>query len=306
MVRLTRIYTRLGDDGDTHLGDMSRARKDSPRVAAYGDVDELNAAIGVARTRPIAPRADGWLEVIQNDLFDLGADLCVPPDDGESGRLRIAPAQVERLERWCDEVNDDLPDLASFVLPGGSPGAAALHHARTVCRRAERSTVTLAGASRSRRRRWRTSTGCRTCCSSWRARRTATRAATCCGSPGRAAPASALGAREADPPGVAVDLGQAHLQLLARLGAALERATTAGSATWTVALPSRTSTTTAAKRSPSRPASTAASTRSTAARSAFLSRPPASAMIAGTASNPASTHSGGRRPAQWARTISLA
>lgn len=144
MVRLTRIYTRLGDDGDTHLGDMSRVRKDSARVVAYGDVDELNAAIGVARTHPLAPSADAWLEIVQNDLFDLGADLCVPPGDGERGRLRVSPAQVERLERWCDEVNGDLPDLTSFVLPGGSPGAAALHHARTVCRRAERSTVHLA------------------------------------------------------------------------------------------------------------------------------------------------------------------
>jgi cob(I)alamin adenosyltransferase len=146
MVRLTRIYTRLGDDGDTHLGDMSRVRKDSPRVVAYGDVDELNAAIGVARTLPLAPSAAAWLGVIQNDLFDLGADLCVPPDDGERGRLRIVPSQVERLERWCDEVNDRLPDLTSFVLPAGSPGAAALHHARTVCRRAERSVVALGDA----------------------------------------------------------------------------------------------------------------------------------------------------------------
>ena len=144
VVRLTRIYTRLGDGGDTHLGDMSRVRKDSPRVVAYGDVDELNAAIGIARTHALAPAADGWLEVVQNDLFDLGADLCVPPDDGERGRLRVVPSQVERLERWCDEVNETLPDLTSFVLPGGSPAAAALHHARTVCRRAERSTVALA------------------------------------------------------------------------------------------------------------------------------------------------------------------
>ncbi len=144
MVRLTRIYTRLGDEGETHLGDMSRVRKDSARVVAYGDVDELNAAIGVARTHPLVAPADAWLEVVQNDLFDLGADLCVPPDDGRRGRLRTAPAQVERLERWCDEANEGLAELASFVLPGGSPGAAALHHARTVCRRAERSTVTLA------------------------------------------------------------------------------------------------------------------------------------------------------------------
>jgi cob(I)alamin adenosyltransferase len=146
VVRLTRIYTRLGDEGDTHLGDMSRARKTSPRVIAFGDVDELNAAIGVARAQGLAPVADGWLALVQNDLFDLGADLCVPPGASDRPRLRVRPAQVERLERWCDEVNDQLPDLTSFVLPAGSAGAAALHHARTVCRRAERSAVALADA----------------------------------------------------------------------------------------------------------------------------------------------------------------
>ena len=144
MVRLTRIYTRLGDAGDTHLGDMSRARKTSARVVAYGDVDELNAVIGVARAQGLAPVTDGWLTRVQNDLFDLGADLCVPPGEADGARLRVDPAQVERLERWCDEVNDGLPDLTSFILPAGSPAAAALHHARTVCRRAERSTVALA------------------------------------------------------------------------------------------------------------------------------------------------------------------
>ena len=146
MVRLTRIYTRLGDEGDTHLGDMSRARKTSPRVVAYGDVDELNACVGVARAQGLAPAVDGWLALVQNDLFDLGADLCVPPGETGGGRLRVHAAQVERLERWCDEVNDRLPDLTSFVLPAGSPGAAALHHARTVCRRAERSAVVLGDA----------------------------------------------------------------------------------------------------------------------------------------------------------------
>ena len=146
MVRLTRIYTRLGDEGDTHLGDMSRARKTSARVVAFGDVDELNAAIGVARAQGLPPATDGWLAQIQNDLFDLGADLCVPPGDAGGARLRVHPAQVERLERWCDEVNELLPDLTSFILPAGSPGAAALHLARTVCRRAERSTVALGDA----------------------------------------------------------------------------------------------------------------------------------------------------------------
>jgi cob(I)alamin adenosyltransferase len=151
VVRLTRIYTRLGDGGDTHLGDMSRARKTSARVVAYGEVDELNAAVGVARTHPLPPGADPRLEAIQNDLFDLGADLCVPgtaAEDGEGGRgrLRVDAAQVARLERWCDEWNEGLPDLTSFVLPAGSPAAAALHLARTVCRRAERAVVALADA----------------------------------------------------------------------------------------------------------------------------------------------------------------
>lgn len=144
MVRLTRIYTRLGDEGDTHLGDMSRARKTSARVVAFGDVDELNAVIGVARSQGLAPSSDGWLALVQNDLFDLGADLCVPSGEADGARLRMHPAQVERLERWCDEVNDQLTDLTSFILPAGSPAAAALHHARTVCRRAERSSVALA------------------------------------------------------------------------------------------------------------------------------------------------------------------
>jgi cob(I)alamin adenosyltransferase len=148
VVRLTRIYTRLGDGGDTHLGDMSRARKTSGRVVAYGDVDELNSAIGVARAEGLPEPVDGWLRVVQNDLFDLGADLCVPGADGaaEGARLRVSIAQVERLEAWCDEVNETLEPLASFVLPGGTRAAAALHLARAVCRRAERSAVALADA----------------------------------------------------------------------------------------------------------------------------------------------------------------
>jgi cob(I)alamin adenosyltransferase len=146
VVRLTRIYTRLGDEGDTHLGDMSRARKTSPRVVAYGDVDELNAVIGVARAQGLPPEVDGWLATVQNELFDVGADLCVPPGEGERSRLRVTASQVERLEALCDEVNETLPDLTSFVLPAGSAASAALHHARTVCRRAERSAVALADA----------------------------------------------------------------------------------------------------------------------------------------------------------------
>ena len=149
MVRLTRIYTRLGDEGDTHLGDMSRARKTSARVVAYGEVDELNAVVGVARAQGLPPEVDGWLATVQNELFDVGADLCVPSGGEEEGgrsRLRVAASQVERLERLCDEVNATLPDLTSFVLPAGTPAAAALHHARTVCRRAERAAVALADA----------------------------------------------------------------------------------------------------------------------------------------------------------------
>ena len=144
MVRLTRIYTRTGDGGDTHLGDLSRVRKTNVRVEAYGDVDELNAVIGVARQAALPAGHDAWLAQIQNDLFDLGADLSVPHggDEGRS-RLRVTDAQVTRLEGWCDAVNEGLPELTSFVLPAGAPGSAALHHARTVCRRAERAVVAL-------------------------------------------------------------------------------------------------------------------------------------------------------------------
>ena len=128
MVRLTRIYTRLGDDGQTHLGDMSRVGKDSARVAAFGDVDEANSAIGVARAVGVGDAADAWLARVQNDLFDVGADLCTP-DDPSAARspLRVTAAQVTRLEEWCDEANAALEPLASFVLPGGTPAAAALH-----------------------------------------------------------------------------------------------------------------------------------------------------------------------------------
>lgn len=145
MVRLTRIYTRLGDDGDTHLGDMSRVGKDSARVAAYGDVDEANSALGVARAVGVGAAADAWLARIQNDLFDVGADLCTPQDPAaEHPPLRVTADQVARLEGWCDEANAALEPLASFVLPGGTHAAAALHTARAVVRRAERAVVALA------------------------------------------------------------------------------------------------------------------------------------------------------------------
>ena len=144
-VNLTRIYTRLGDGGETHLGDMSRVPKTHPRIEAYGTVDELNALVGVALTLPDLPDAQReWLRRVQNDLFDLGADISVP-EGGERERLRVTPEQTEWLEHVCDEVNAGLPKLRSFVLPGGSPAAAQLHVCRTVCRRAERRTLEVEG-----------------------------------------------------------------------------------------------------------------------------------------------------------------
>jgi cob(I)alamin adenosyltransferase len=137
-VNLTRIYTRLGDGGDTHLGDMSRVPKTHPRIEAYGVVDELNAHIGLTLTVDGLPaRYADWLRRIQNDLFDVGADLSVPAG-GERERLRLAAEQVAWLEEACDEVNAGLEPLRSFVLPGGTAAAAHLHVCRTVCRRAER------------------------------------------------------------------------------------------------------------------------------------------------------------------------
>ncbi|HET8976679.1 MAG TPA: cob(I)yrinic acid a,c-diamide adenosyltransferase [Solirubrobacteraceae bacterium] len=137
-VNLTRIYTRLGDGGETHLGDMSRVPKTHPRIEAYGTVDELNAQIGLALT--VAGMPDDyrqWLAHIQNDLFDVGADIAAPAT-GERERLRVLPEQTRWLEERCDEVNATLKPLRSFVLPGGTPAAAHLHVCRTVCRRAER------------------------------------------------------------------------------------------------------------------------------------------------------------------------
>lgn len=140
-VRLDRIYTRGGDAGDTSLGDGSRVRKTDGRIEAYGAVDEVNCAIGFATvTAPAEFRP--WLERIQNELFDVGADLSVPLEDPKP-RLRIEAAQVEGLERLCDEVNARLEPLRSFVLPGGTEAAARLHLARTACRRAERAAVAL-------------------------------------------------------------------------------------------------------------------------------------------------------------------
>jgi cob(I)alamin adenosyltransferase len=142
-VHLTRIYTRTGDQGDTRLGDMSLVRKDNLRVNAYGEVDELNAVLGVVRLQELPEGWDQRLGQVQNDLFDLGADLAVPMA-AEGSHLRIAAERVTGLETWCDEVNDTLGPLDSFVLPGGTAAAAHLHVARTVCRRAERAVVMLA------------------------------------------------------------------------------------------------------------------------------------------------------------------
>jgi cob(I)alamin adenosyltransferase len=148
MVRLTRIYTRGGDRGETSLGDGSRIAKHALRVAAYGTVDEANAAIGLARLHA-AGEADAMLARIQNDLFDLGADLCTPEEGRRAaGALRIAAAQVGRLEAEIDAMNRALAPLDSFVLPGGSAAAAHLHLARTVVRRAERLVSELAAAEK--------------------------------------------------------------------------------------------------------------------------------------------------------------
>jgi cob(I)alamin adenosyltransferase len=145
MVYLSRIYTKSGDSGETGLGDGTRVPKDHPRVAAYGSIDELNSVLGLLLQHLEAtPHAD-LLRNIQNDLFDAGADLCVPAplDEPPDKSLRIQPQQSKRLEAAIDRLNERLQPLRSFVLPGGTPAAAWCHLARTVCRRAERDVVTL-------------------------------------------------------------------------------------------------------------------------------------------------------------------
>ena len=148
MVKLNKIYTRTGDDGTTGLVDGTRLGKDALRVRAYGDVDETNSVIGLVRLHLENRRLDDMLSRIQNDLFDLGADLATPlPNEGEAESeyaLRMAASQTSRLEAELDALNADLAPLDSFVLPGGHPPAAYLHQARTVCRRAERICVALA------------------------------------------------------------------------------------------------------------------------------------------------------------------
>jgi cob(I)alamin adenosyltransferase len=144
MPRLTKIYTRTGDDGSTGLGSGTRVSKTAPRIEAYGTVDELNAQVGVVRTlRPAAELVEP-LASIQNELFHAGADLCIPEaDKGAMPGPRIEPRHVERLERLIDRLNAELPPLANFILPGGTPAAAAMHVARAVCRRAERDVIRL-------------------------------------------------------------------------------------------------------------------------------------------------------------------
>jgi len=147
MVTLNRIYTRSGDSGSTRLATGAQVSKSDPRVEAYGAVDETNACVGLARV-PAAGDLDAILARIQNELFDLGADLSTPPkaDEAEGAVLRVLDSQVARLEGEIDALNAELPPLTSFILPGGTPAAAALHLARTVCRRAEREAIRLAEA----------------------------------------------------------------------------------------------------------------------------------------------------------------
>jgi cob(I)alamin adenosyltransferase len=142
-VRLTKIYTRGGDAGETSLGDGSRVSKLDARIAAFGTVDELNAVVGLVLAGSCPDEIRGVLLRVQNELFDLGADLSVPME--HEARLRVTEEQVDRLEKDCDRFNAELPELKSFVLPGGSAAAAGLHLARTVCRRAERETLVAAG-----------------------------------------------------------------------------------------------------------------------------------------------------------------
>lgn len=145
MPRITRVYTGIGDDGTTRLGGGQKVDKDSPRTAAYGTVDELNAVLGAARACGLAQRTEAAVGRIQNELFHLGSDLCILEEDKERLEVpRIEERHVESLERLIDELTEELGALENFILPGGADGAALLHLARTVCRRAERDVVRLA------------------------------------------------------------------------------------------------------------------------------------------------------------------
>lgn len=144
MPRLTTIYTRKGDDGTTALGSRQRVAKDALRVAAYGTVDELNSVLGVAVAVGLAPRLAEQLPIIQNELFHLGSDLCFPEEDKQTYQIpQIEARHVEALEQLIDELSEQIGTLENFILPGGAVGAAHLHVARTVCRRAEREVITL-------------------------------------------------------------------------------------------------------------------------------------------------------------------
>jgi cob(I)alamin adenosyltransferase len=149
-IRITKVYTRTGDKGDTHLVGGKRVPKDDPRIESYGTIDELNSILGVVRacndaapTSPIASRLDAILRQVQNELFDLGSELATPPDAEWEGMIRVGDEQVTVLERTIDECQEDLEPLKSFILPGGGTIAAFLHQARTVCRRAERDILRL-------------------------------------------------------------------------------------------------------------------------------------------------------------------
>jgi len=151
MVYLNRIYTRSGDSGETGLGDGTRTPKTDPRIVAYGTVDELNSSIGVAHAMGQLPvEMQRRLQLVQNDLFDLGADLCVPESEvpPEFPPLRVTTSQVTKLEAWIDDHTERLSPLTSFILPGGSTGAALLHMSRTICRRSEIAVLTLASQAR--------------------------------------------------------------------------------------------------------------------------------------------------------------
>jgi cob(I)alamin adenosyltransferase len=145
VVRINRVYTKVGDSGSTALGDGSRVPKTSPRLGAYAETDEANSVIGLAvAVGGLSDELGAVLRRVQNDLFDVGADLCLPIQENPPYEpLRITESYVERLEGWCDEFNERLPKLTSFILPGGTPGAAYLHQARTVTRRAERAAWAL-------------------------------------------------------------------------------------------------------------------------------------------------------------------
>ncbi len=148
MPRITRVYTRTGDDGTTALGAGGRVAKDAPRIEAYGTVDELNSVLGLARADGLTEAVDEAVIRIQNELFHLGADLCVSEADKERYPVpRVEERHVQALEKLIDRLSESLPPLENFLLPGGSPGAARLHVARTVCRRAERRLVSLAATA---------------------------------------------------------------------------------------------------------------------------------------------------------------